>query len=67
MECKVEGMRQTEESGKEETTACFRHTVIRVYFAADNFSTQTKCGPQRKCALATIKLALVNKIDGICL
>ena len=54
----VEGLRQTEESGKEETTAYFRHTAIGVYFAADSFSTQTKCRPQKKGALATIKLAL---------
>ena len=30
------------ESGKEETTADFRHTAIGVYFTEDNFSAHTQ-------------------------
>jgi len=36
----VEGMRQAAGSGKEETTADFSRTAIRVSFAADSFSAQ---------------------------
>ena len=36
-------MQQAVESSKEETTADFRSTTIRISFAADNFSALSKC------------------------
>ena len=73
----VVGMRQAAESSKEKTTADFRRTVIRVYFAADNFPIQTKWSLARidnSAARAAKKTRsrdnqigpLVNKMDILC-